>query len=176
MWALALAPCSALRRGRTGKQSNSAGTKTCRHHYFRAWLQRYTKAPRLSVPCALESKTIACACRSLRPHHLGCSKTTPAIAACSLQLTKKHALPRRTSKMSHDRSGRAACLRTIRIHLLQFENAFDSTRRDRCGRWLWRLVRPVAHFTPDATRFNEIWHTVLSALRSPRLAARSEDK
>ena len=25
--------------------------------------------------------------------------------------------------------------------MLHFESGYDSTRHDRCGRWLWRLVR-----------------------------------
>jgi hypothetical protein len=43
--------------------------------------------------------------------------------------------------MSHDRSWRAACLITITTPCLHFEIHFHSTRRDSCGRWLWRLVR-----------------------------------
>src|SRR5262245_63896026 len=46
-----------------------------------------------------------------------------------------------TSKMSHGLLGRGSCLETIWILLLQFEQRYDSTRRDRAGRWLWRLVR-----------------------------------
>jgi hypothetical protein len=45
--------------------------------------------------------------------------------------------------MSHDRSWRAACLISIKIPCLHFGIHFQSTRRDSCGRWLWRLVRPV---------------------------------
>ena len=55
--------------------------------------------------------------------------------------------------MSHDRSGRAVCFKTIRIHLLQFDHTFDSTRRDRCGRWLWRLVRRA--WNPSASDINQ---------------------
>jgi hypothetical protein len=45
-----------------------------------------------------------------------------------------------TSKMSHGLLGRGSCLKTIWILLFQFEHRYDSTRRDRAGRWLWRLV------------------------------------
>jgi hypothetical protein len=44
--------------------------------------------------------------------------------------------------MSHGLLGRGSCLETIWILLVQFDQRYDSTRRDRAGRWLWRLVRP----------------------------------
>jgi hypothetical protein len=47
----------------------------------------------------------------------------------------------RTSKMSHDLRWRGSCDITIWILLLHFDQPYDSTRRDGCGRWLWRLVR-----------------------------------
>src|SRR5688500_8335589 len=50
-----------------------------------------------------------------------------------------------TSKMSHGHSGRAACGIPIRIPSVHFRGSFNSTQRDRCGRWLWRLVRPILH-------------------------------
>jgi hypothetical protein len=43
--------------------------------------------------------------------------------------------------MSHAHSWRDTCLITTTNPLLQFEIHFHSTRRDSCGRWLWRLVR-----------------------------------
>jgi hypothetical protein len=49
---------------------------------------------------------------------------------------RTRALPCLTSKMSHDRSWRAACINTITIPFINFEIHFYSTRRDSCGRWL----------------------------------------
>src|SRR5687768_11967649 len=45
-----------------------------------------------------------------------------------------------TSKMSHGHSGHDSCLIRKLSLLLQFEREYNSTRHDRCGRWLWRLV------------------------------------
>ena len=45
-----------------------------------------------------------------------------------------------TSKMSHGHSGRGSCLVRKLGPKLHFEKGHDSTRHDRCGRWLWRLV------------------------------------
>jgi hypothetical protein len=47
--------------------------------------------------------------------------------------------------MSHARSWRAACLITITNPSIHFELHFHSTRRDSCGRWLWRLVRRLGN-------------------------------
>jgi hypothetical protein len=47
-----------------------------------------------------------------------------------------------TSKMSHGLLGRDSCIRTSLFPQLRFCFSFDSTRRDRAGRWLWRLVGP----------------------------------
>jgi hypothetical protein len=47
----------------------------------------------------------------------------------------------RTSKMSHDHSRHDSCEIRISSREFHFRNGFDSTRRDGCGRWLWRLVR-----------------------------------
>jgi len=46
-----------------------------------------------------------------------------------------------TSKMSHDHSRRDSCKIRISSREFHFENRLGSTRRDGCGRWLWRLVR-----------------------------------
>ena len=46
-----------------------------------------------------------------------------------------------TSKMSHDHSGHDSCLKSVFGSILHLGETYDSTRRDRCGRWLWRLVR-----------------------------------
>jgi hypothetical protein len=43
--------------------------------------------------------------------------------------------------MSHARSWHDACLISITNPPFHFEFHFHSTRRDSCGRWLWRLVR-----------------------------------
>ena len=43
---------------------------------------------------------------------------------------------RRTSKMSHGHSGRGSCLVQKSGSKLQFGKGHDSTRHDRCGRWL----------------------------------------
>jgi hypothetical protein len=53
--------------------------------------------------------------------------------------------------MSHDRSWRAACIITITNPSLHFEIHFHSTRRDSCGRWLWRLVRRFAGMKRNRT-------------------------
>jgi hypothetical protein len=58
---------------------------------------------------------------------------------------RMRALPCLTSKMSHDRSRRAACFVRTTIRFLLFDFHIVSTRRDGCGRWLWRLVGPFAH-------------------------------
>ena len=55
-----------------------------------------------------------------------------------------------TSKMSHDHGRRAACRMTIWILWFHFDPSYDSTRRDGHGRWLWRLVRRLVHFTRRA--------------------------
>ncbi len=47
--------------------------------------------------------------------------------------------------MSHDLRRRGSCIITIWILLLHFDQSCDSTRRDGEGRWLWRLVGPLAH-------------------------------
>jgi hypothetical protein len=51
-------------------------------------------------------------------------------------------------KMSHGGSGRAACSITKHIPQLRFDYRFDSTRRDRSRRWLWRLVRQYGSDAP----------------------------
>jgi hypothetical protein len=50
--------------------------------------------------------------------------------------------------MSHGGSGRAACSITQHIPQLRFDYTFDSTRRDRSRRWLWRLVRQYGSDAP----------------------------
>jgi hypothetical protein len=46
----------------------------------------------------------------------------------------------RTSKMSHARSWHDACLIRFNSPIASFGFHFHRTRRDSCGRWLWRLV------------------------------------
>src|SRR5688572_26582038 len=48
----------------------------------------------------------------------------------------KFVFVRLTSKMSHGMLGRGSCLKTIWILLLQFDQRYVSTRRDRAGRCL----------------------------------------
>jgi hypothetical protein len=61
--------------------------------------------------------------------------------------------------MSHDRSGHDSCKQSCFSRRFHFGKRCHSTRRDRCGRWLWRLVSsmghaPNAHFEWDATQGN----------------------
>ena len=112
-----------------------AATKRINPYEVEATLSVFAEAMFAFRPLAEPRSLIALACLTRVRSH-------PA-SPCSLKdASSRVALPKfcPTSKMSHDRSGRAACFRTIRIRLLQFGNRFDSTRRDRCGRWLWRLV------------------------------------
>jgi hypothetical protein len=51
-----------------------------------------------------------------------------------------------TSKMSHGPLGRDSCNMTIRSLEYHVRDMYESTRRDRAGRWLWRLVRPIVDF------------------------------
>jgi hypothetical protein len=67
--------------------------------------------------------------------------------------------------MSHARSWRAACLNTINTPSLHFDSHFYSTRRDSCGRWLWRLVGPLFQLVSDPSRiFPAIQHSPNSDL------------
>ena len=50
---------------------------------------------------------------------------------------------RPTSKMSHDGTWRASCRISIHIPSFHLESTFQSTRRDKSRRWLWRLVGHV---------------------------------
>jgi hypothetical protein len=64
-----------------------------------------------------------------------------------------------TFKMSHGHSGRGSCQVRQIGPKLHFEEGHDSTRRDRCGRWLWRLVGLFLHvmrqlLKPIATLIN----------------------
>ena len=47
--------------------------------------------------------------------------------------------------MSHDLLGRDSCGIRVWCPLFHFGKGIDSTRRDRAGRWLWRLVRWIEH-------------------------------
>ena len=61
-----------------------------------------------------------------------------------------------TSKMSHGHSGRAACGETRLGPKLHFGRGDDSTQRDRCGRWLWRLVGRFSFHPCESTRAHRI--------------------
>ena len=45
--------------------------------------------------------------------------------------------------MSHDHGGHGSCERKLSDPFWAFHLGFESTRHDRRGRWLWRLVRPT---------------------------------
>jgi hypothetical protein len=62
--------------------------------------------------------------------------------------------------MSHDHSGHASCLVRKLGPQFQIGKGQASTRHDRCGRWLWRLVG----------RFGFVWLNVEDHRRM-RLAA-----
>jgi hypothetical protein len=48
--------------------------------------------------------------------------------------------------MSHGLLGRDSCCNQVCCPLVHFGRGNDSTRRDRAGRWLWRLVRRLVRW------------------------------
>jgi hypothetical protein len=57
-----------------------------------------------------------------------------------------------TLQMSHGGSGRAACSITNCSLRFQVGQSYESTRRDRPRRWLWRLVRWIDHARKSDTQ------------------------
>jgi hypothetical protein len=73
--------------------------------------------------------------------------------------------------MSHDHSRRDSCLHTMCIWFLHSRFSFDSTRRDGCGRWLWRLVSP---FSFSCASGIEMIDTICNAANFPLLASKPD--
>ena len=110
---------------------------------------RLTFSTNTSIPIEL---------RSHRRPNAGHSFVKPWLALISVAPQYMHRSRSfcRTSKMSHAGTWRASCNNTLLIPWFHVENTFQSTRRDKSRRWLWRLVRPfcicnVSHVKSDAT-------------------------
>src|SRR5439155_785499 len=77
---------------------------------------------------------------AMSPHSI--VRATPAKrAAKRWGITNELRIARPTSKMSHAHGGHDSCRLGLRNLVCASHLRGDSTRHDRRGRWLWRLVR-----------------------------------